>query len=301
MPSGYVDLAGTLRLLAQVASGGAITISFSRNHGVDWTPISTITTSGAAVVDLSAWVRRQYDYRLRIELAGFGTGFDQLAIEDVVQHSQRALPALGVGDNQIHVSAGADEGTVTLEANSDASQNVNRTYLEYHPTLDNLIDGILQPKGGKGAVTFPVETPGDLKRLRFGTFYRARGAGDRWDYQVSFDRGASWIAVDAAVGPTPGAERFVTFDRIPAGTRQALVRFSGTQVNTLRIFDFRIDADYAEPNGTFTPLEIRYDWSEGGQARSDVHVAASADERYVIHCNATPVMRSLTVSRASGR
>ncbi|MDB4968340.1 MAG: hypothetical protein JWN44_4029 [Myxococcales bacterium] len=309
MASSYLDLSGALQLTAVVPSGGAITVAFSRNHGLDWQTVATIAASGARTIDLSPWVRRQYDYRVRIQLEGDGTGLDALAISDVVQHSQRALPALAVGDNAIHVTTGASggagsgpgEGTITLDANTDSSQTLNRVYTEYHPLVDGLLDTPLQPTGASGAITFPVATPGDLSRLRFGTFYRARAAADHWDYAVSFDQGQSFTTVDRAAGPTVGAERFVTFDRIPPGTRAALVRFAGAQVAALDIFDFRIDADYVEPVGGFAPIVVTYEWTENGQPRSDRHVIHSLDERYTIHCDATPVMRSLTVARADER
>ncbi len=301
MPSSYVDLKGTVQLDAQIPAGGQIVVSFSRNQGLDWTPIATVTSSGSTTIDTSPDVRRQYDYQLRFELDGAGTGIDSLSIIDTIQYSQRALPALGAGDNAIAVTTGPAEGTITLEANTDSTQTMNRVYTELHPTLENIVDGPIRPTGATGTITFPVATPGDLKRLRFGTFYRARDGGDRWDYQVSFDQGASFVAVDAAEGPAVGAEKFVTFDQIPPGVRQALVRFAGTQTNTLNLFDFRIDADYAEPSGGFAPIKVTYEWTENGQAHSDVQVLTQTNQTYSIHCDSTPLMGSLIVERADAK
>lgn len=298
MPSSYVDLGGALRLDARVPSGGRVAVAFSRNHGLDWSPVSTFTAGGSYTVDLSPWVRRQYDYRLRIELDGAGTGLDALSIVDTIQYSQRALPALGAGDNTIRVTTGAAQGTLTLEAGSDSTQTLNRVYTELHPIVDGLVEAPLRPSGGRGAITFPLATPGDLVRLRFGTSYRARGAGDRWDYEVSFDGGASFTRVASAAGPNVGGERFVAVDAIPPGTRAALVRFAGTQTDTLNLFDFRIDADYAEPAGGFAPLRVTYQWEENGKPRSHTRVIAASDVSYTIHCDATPKMRALTVERA---
>ncbi|MGZ3428339.1 MAG: hypothetical protein ACXVCV_16920 [Polyangia bacterium] len=297
MPSSYVVLGGALTLTARVAAGGRIDLSFSRNHGVDWTPVASISVTGEQTIDLTPFVRRLYDYRIRVELVGAGTGIDALAVRDVIQHSQRALPALDSGDNQIQFSAGPDEGTITLEAGTDSSQTRNLVYTELHPIVDGLVDAPLHPTGASGSITFPVTTPGNLVRLRFGSSYRARGAADRWDYQVSFDGGQSFVPVDAAVGPTVGDERFVTFTQIPPNTQQALVRFAGTQSNTLNLFDFRIDADYAEPRGGFAPVRVTYVWDEDGQTRTDMHVAASPAATYTIHCDGKPHMRSLVVER----
>ena len=298
MPSSYVVLGGALTLTARLGAGGRIDVAFSRNHGLDWTPVATIDHDGAQTVDLTPWVRRLYDYELRVTLVGAGTGFDALAVRDQIQHSQRALPALAQGDNQIHFHAGPDEGTVTLEAATDPTGHGNLVYTELHPIVDGLGDAPLHPTGASGSITFPVSTPGALVRLRFGSFYRARAAGDRWDYEVSFDDGKHFIPVASAAGPTVGDERFVSFDQIPPGTRRALVRFAGTQRDTLDLFDFRIDADYAEPRGGFAPVRITYVWDEGGQTRMDSHVATTPDETYTIHCDDTPHLRALVVERA---
>ena len=74
-------------------------------------------------------------------------------------------------------------------------------------------------------------------------------------------------------GPFRGNCKYVTFSEIPAGTKSALVRFSGTQGNTCCIFDFRIDADYKEPAGGFRPVQVTYVWDEAGVEKKDVHVA----------------------------
>jgi hypothetical protein len=141
-----------------------------------------------------------------------------------------------------------------------------------------------------------VSTPGDLRRLRFGSFYRARAAADHWDYLVSFD-GVRFTAVDRAAGPTVGDERFVTFDRVPTGARQAWIRFAGHRADTLMMFDFRIDADYAEPAGGFAPVAVTYAWDEDGQPQRQTHVATSASDDWAIHCGKTPHMRQLVLER----
>ncbi len=298
MPSSYVILDGTLALTARLGAGGHVDVSISRNHGLDWTPVASVTSAGAQAIDLGSFIRRRYEYQIRVALVGAGTGLDAIAERDDLQCSQRALPALAQGDNQIQFSAGPDEGTVTLEASTDPSQSANLVYTDLHPSVDGLADAPLHPTGPSGSITFPVTTPGDLLRLRFGTFYRARAAADRWDYQVSFDGGASFLLVDSAPGPAVDGERFVTFDSIPPGTRSALVRFAGTQKDTLDLFDFRIDADYHEPRGGFAPVRVTYQWDEGGQLHSDSRVAAAPATTYTIHCDSTPHMRSLIVERA---
>jgi hypothetical protein len=143
-----------------------------------------------------------------------------------------------------------------------------------------------------------VNTPGDMTRLRFGGHYRARDKKDGWDYQVSFDDGKTFQTVDRAAGPVAGSSKYVTFDKIPAGTKSAQVRFAGKAVNTTMLFRMRIDADYKEPQGGFRPVKITYKWEEDGQAKEDVHVAKSADEKYTIKCAAKPTMKSIVLEWA---
>jgi hypothetical protein len=297
MPSSYVYLGGTLELGAHLGGGGQIVVEGSRNHGLDWTALATVTTSGTQKIDLSSLVRRQYDYRLRVTLSGAGTGLDSLVVHNEIQHSQRALPALAQGDNHLRFVTGPHEGTITIEANTDGATAKALTWRDLHPTLTTIADAPLRPTAATGAITFPVITPGDLVRLRLSGFYRARAPGDEWQYQVSFDGGQHFTTVERTAGPTLGAEDFVTFTKVPAGVRQAQVRFAGTQKDTLNLFDFRIDADYAEPLGGFAPIRVTYTWDENGQEKSDVHDAKSTDESWIIHCDATPKMKSLVVER----
>ena len=297
MPSSYVVLGGTLSLTTRVQAGDHVDVSVSRNHGLDWTPVASVTTGGIQSLDLGPFIRRGYDYELRVALVGAGAGLDAVDVRDELQCSQRALPALARGDNQIRFSAGPDEGTITLEGSTDPN-SANLPYTALHPIVAGLADAPLRPTAATGSISFPVTTPGDLVRLRFGTFFRARSADDRWDYAVSFDGGASFIPVAAAVGPAVDGEEFVTFSAVPPGTRRALVRFAGTQKNTLEMFDFRIDADYREPKGGFAPVRVTYQWDEGGQPRSDTHVATTQATTYSIHCDAAPHMRALVVERA---
>jgi len=304
MPSSYVYLDGAMSGTFVVGQGGAVRVFFSRNNGLDWQEIFAKTQPGksAETIDLKPLTYRLYDYRLRFELAGAGTGLDSLHIEHDIQHSQRALPALAAGENTISFSAApAAEGTITIEGRTSPKTQGNQLVaLEFHPALEGVESGEhgLRMTGGEGSATFPVETPGDMVRLRLGMHYRARDARDGWDYLVSFDDGKTWTKAGRAGGPFPGNCEYVTFEDVPEGTRKALVRFLGTQRNTTLIFDCRIDADYVEPSGGFRPVKVTYVWEEGGVAKQNVHLATKPEETYTITCGEKPVMKSLTVELA---
>jgi hypothetical protein len=299
LPSSYVYLTGALSFTAAVGDGGSVAVSFSDNNGLDWKEVARVSAAGERRIDLGPLVLRRYDYRLKFELRGKGTGLDGLKLVHDVQHSQRSLPALTEGDNTITFSAGPAEGTVTVEgATNPAAKGKQLVYTDFRPRVEGFTPNLFIGPSGKGTITFPVATPGDLVRLRFGAHYRARDARDGLDYLVSFDDGKTWKAAGRAAGPTPGDCKYVTFEDVPAGARAALVRFAGTSRNATGIFNFRIDADYREPRGGFRPVKVTYAWEEAGKARQHVHVARRAREAYTIRCAARPMMKSLTVALA---
>jgi hypothetical protein len=297
MPCSYVYLTGKL---ATTVSGG-VTIAFSDNNGMDWRELAK-PAAGAQEIDLKPVVFRHYDYRLRVTFEGPGASITPPRIAHDVQHSQRALPALGQGDNTIAFTAGPDEGTISIEGSSIAAKGTLPTIDDFHVQVtgvdpERLKNGLVVPQNG-GTVTFPVETPNDLKRLRFGCDYRAGGEGEGWDLQVSFDDGKTFTTVDRAAGPTRQNAKFVTYSAIPPKTRKALVRFAGATKGNTILFRSRIDADYAEPHGAFAPVQVTYQWEENGQAKQDVHVAKAAKDTYKISCATKPKMIAIVLERA---
>jgi hypothetical protein len=302
MPTSYVYLGGKMTISGAVGKGGTVRVSFSRNHGLDWKEIyfASAGSTFSQTVDLQPFIHRLYDYRLRFELHGVGTHLDSLRMDHDIQHSQRALPALTQGDNTIKFSSGPPQGTLTIEGNTRTAHPHILNVREFRPRMDGVASnqyGLIMT-AGNGSVTFPIETPGDMTRLRFGCHYRARSAKDGWNLDVSWDEGQSWQTIDRAAGPVVGSCKFVSLDKIPAGTGKALVRFTGRQNNTAMIFSLRIDADYIEPNGGFYPVRTTYLWQENGEDKQHTHIANSPSETYVIRCDKKPFMKSLIVELA---
>jgi hypothetical protein len=299
MPSSYVYLSGRAEMKAAVGTGGSVRVEYSDNNGLDWREVARVDSSGAREIDLKPLVSRRYDYRLRLTLAGAGTKVEALKLTHDVQHSQRALPALGQGENHITFSAGPQEGTVTVQGNTDGTaKGKNLTLADFHPTIEGFKDHPLFLAGAKGSITIPVTTPGDLTRLRVGAHYRARGAKDAFDVEASFDEGKSWRPVGKLEGPTAGSSRYFVLADVPKGSRAARVRLAGRQSNTLGLFDLRVDGDYAQPHGGFAPVKVTYVWEEGGVEKRDEHVASKPEETYTISCAAKPVLKRFVVERA---
>ncbi len=182
-----------------------------------------------------------------------------------------------------------------MEASNKGKQLL---YTDFHPERKNIGDKLATLTGGSGEITFPIETPGEMTRLRIGAYYRARDARDAWDVQVSFDGGKTFENVDHLSGPFVGMGKAMVVSKIPAGARAALVRFSGAQRNTLMLQNARIDADYHEPQGGFRPVKITYTWEENGQPKQDIHIAKQPGETYTIACTAKPTMKSIVLELA---
>ena len=302
MPSSYVYLGGELKFKAVVGRGGEIVVSFSDNNGLDWRKVRTIAKSGDVTLDLKPLVFRRYDYRLKFEMAGAGTGLDALSIRHDVQHSQRPLPALAQGNNTITFSTAPDEGTVTLEGSTlMKNRGKQLVYTDFHPRTRNIRDDrlMIDPAKPDGEISYVVSTPGDMTRMTILTHYRARDKRAGWNVQVSYDDGRTFKSVATCPGGTPFFGVFTEVTDIPPHTRSAVVRWTGTTFwNATMIFNHRIDAWYVEPNGGFRPVKVTYRWEEGGIEKTDEHVATKPNETYTITCESNPLMKSLIVELA---
>ncbi len=299
MPTSYVYLTGKVQLDAKVGEGGKVRLFFSDNNGQDWTPIASVEESGKQDIDIQKNCLRRYDYRLRVILEGKGTGLDALRIAHDIQCSQRALPNLGAGDNTISFSAGPQEGTVTVEGTSYPDhKKKNVIAMDFHPALKDIEEQYFRVKADGASVTFPISTPGEMTRLRMGGHYRVREKDDQWEMQVSFDGGKTFKTVDTQTGPYQGICKYITVSDIPAGKKEAQVRWVGKQRNTTCLFLVRIDADYKLPNAGFKPVKVTYLWEEGGIENKDEHVASKADDTWTVKCFGKPTMKSIVLELA---
>jgi hypothetical protein len=307
MPSSYVYLTGQLEL----AAVGSVAVSYSDNNGLDWkpiTPLSALRETGVVAFDLKPLVYRRYDYRLKFELKSPDASISALKIIHDIQHSQRVLPILDKGDTKISFSAGAPEGTITIEGNlphngTDPVAAKNLLFSAFHPTLKNVEPKNFTADKGAGSVTIPVQTPGDMTRIRLGAFWHASKPEDKWTVDVSFDNGKSFAPFTTLAGPNIGNSAYVTFgggDKVPANSRNALIRLASNAAanNSLWLQQLRIDADYKEPHGGFAPVKVTYAWEENGEPKTNTHIATSPTDTYTIHCETKPRMKSITLELA---
>ncbi|NQT21319.1 MAG: hypothetical protein HQ592_16555 [Planctomycetes bacterium] len=284
-------------------AGGQLAVSYSTNNGLDFAPLSTITTAGEFSIPLGAEIIRRYCYHLRLELSGADARLEGLRIESEVQCSQRALPTLARGDNTITVTAGPPVSTVTLEGRlaTDAVPR-NALYSDFHPTVENLqVPAGAEPTslGTPGTLTFPVQCPGDIRKIRFGGQTRAHGPQDKVRYLVSCDDGESWELVWENHESYRNLTHYVEFDAVPAGTRQVLVRYELTEEAATRLFHFRIDVDYVDGPQALHPFKVVYSWTEGGEPKWHEQVIAAVPATYHITVEGEPEMESIALATVS--
>jgi len=300
MPSSYVYLSGTLEFTPVVGKDGSVAVQFSDCNGNEWKDVGTYKDAAAQKVDLTALCFRRYDYQLRVTLKGAGTGLDALKVSHDIQHSQRPLPAFDQGENTLTFSAGPAEGTVTVEPTLNPGYKDKQVFAaQFKPELVNtaLENGGISLKGASGTATFPIETPGEITRVRIESYYRSRNAADTWEYQVSFDGGKTFKSIGKTPSPGYGPTQQGVFGAVctdvPAGAKKVLVRFAGTQNTVAILFTLRIDVDYKEPAGGFQPVKVTYKWQEAGQDKEQVFVAKKPDEVWKVNCAAKPLMKSI--------
>ncbi|MCL2648686.1 MAG: transglutaminase-like domain-containing protein [Phycisphaerales bacterium] len=314
MPTSYVYLSGQLVCDARIQDGGAIVISYSDNNGLDWKPLATLSQSGEQKIDLTSLVFRRYDYRLKFDIQGWHNAYlTSLQFIHDFQCSQRALPALGQGENTLTFSAGllapgsaggsasVNESTLTIEPAPTKYKDKALIAADYHAVLNNMTEndvGNFSPSGSDASITYTITTPTPVTRLRLGSQYRARGQ-THWLYQVSFDQGKTFTTMHQTVDHNRSDFAWITYDKIPANTTAAQVRFTavGSGEGNLILFHHRIDADYALPSG-FTPILATYTWVESGQEKSNTHISFAPADTWKIVCPTKPTMKSLTLERA---
>jgi hypothetical protein len=300
MPCNYVYLDGEMTSKPVVGQGGSIAASISFNNGLDWKPVAKFDKSGDQKTDLKDAVFNKYDYRVKFDFSGTGTGLDALSFVHAIQHSQAPLPIITAGDNKITFDAGAQEGTITVQGNmnSDAAGDKVLSIADFHPTVQGCNVKKFLLSSGHATAIVPVATPGDITRLRLGVHWRARDPRDGYDIQASFDNGATWKSIGKLGQANPGASTYLVCSDVPAGKKEVQLKFEGSQKNTTCIFDLRVDVDYKEPAGGFRPVKITYVWDEGGQEKTDVHVAKTPQDAYTIKCGEKTTVKSFAVELA---
>ena len=314
MRSPWVYLGGSVRFWAECNDvGDRVTASISTDNGRTFRRIGSVTKSvgPSADIDIGSFVERRYAYWLKIEMLSAGTGtvgLKYVVLENDFQHAPRTLPWLAKGANSMTVSADSDTSiatrTVSCRITPDSAYSKNESVHSMGVKFDNLDvreEGCWW-KGGTGAMTVPISTPGEITALRFGAQVRARGQKDLVRMLASFDGGSTWTEAAKIAGPTPGTTQYFKFTQIPAGARKALLKYELTGNNTVGIFSFRVDADYRDPLAApgFRPFRVVHRWKENGQEKSHAQTIPRLPFSYPIAAESDPEMVSVSYEMPTG-
>ncbi|HVX13781.1 MAG TPA: hypothetical protein VHC22_21545 [Pirellulales bacterium] len=306
LSSPYVYLNGRLSLRPwRKATADSVAVSLSTNNGRTFQKIWSADETGwnRADVDLSPHIFRRYAYWLKIELKSDspqGAGLADFAVENGIQHAPRSMPFLGRGENALTVAADGDPTiatrTVTCRLAAEPGFQENETSETMGLTFENLnlAHGGCWWQGGTGAMTVPVETPGEIVALRFGGHFRARGEKDLLVVRVSFDEGRTWQEAARVAGPTQGRTEYFRFDKVPPAAKRTLLRYEMTGNNTVGVLSFRVDADYRDPTGVgFRPFEVVHRWHEADREKEWRETVERLPHSYRITTAAEPEMLSV--------
>ena len=319
LSSPYVYLGGRLSLKAwRQGEADSVTVSLSTNNARTFQTIWSADQTGwnMAEVDLSPSILRRYAYWIKIELhsdSPRGTGLAEFSVENRIQHAPRTMPFLSQGENTLTVAVDGDPTiatrTVTGRLAAEPGFSENETSETMGVIFDNLklAHGGCWWQGGTGAMTVPVETPGDIVALRFGGHIRARGQKDLVKINVSFDDGRTWQEAAQIAGPTQGRTEYFRFDNVPPAVTRALLRYEMTGNNTVGVLNFRVDADYRDPTAAavFQPFEVVHRWRESTSEKERRETVNRLPYQYQITTAAEPEMLSveyrMPVKKVDGR
>jgi hypothetical protein len=300
MVSPYVYLGGRLRLkVVGTSPGDRVVVTISTNNGRSFAPLFASQTDGPteAMVELKDKIFRRYAYLLRTELTG-RAGIAAFVLENDFQHAPRTLPWLGKGKNAITAAADTDPAVATRSLAFKITPDPEFTKNETSGTMGVAFDNVdlrhdaCWWKGGTGTMTVPIDVPGDLVALGLSAQVRVRDAKDRIRISSSTDGGRSWKEIGVMAGPTQGRTGHFRVNNWPAGTRQVLVRFEMTGVNTAGVQNCRFDADYRDPLAAkaFRPFRVVHRWKEDGLAKSHQETIAKLPAQYTIETQREPEM-----------
>ena len=311
-----------------------VAIAASADGGATWKELWTHDEAGVRDfrVALREVVCGKLDYLLRFEMRAGPIAADvalqDLRIETVVQVNPFLLPALRLGETAIEVSAGEQLETVSLipDLNSPEyramiveEQNVVTAREGNH---EKWVRGICaRTPGRESYLVFKVQTPGPMKRLRWGGRFERAGGQSKLYY--SFD-GKSWKekpwSFEHALKETRNKHRasvanYEAIRTFPKDLNTVWVKFWFLKEAPVKehchlhlMTGLRIDADYLQAGADLPPVpcEVIYCWEEiHDERREKTHTekVASYPHRYKVRVAGTeePVMKWVRMQLSESR
>jgi len=275
--------------------GDSVSVAVSTDHGHSWQPVWQSEEGGSSNVELPLpGVAAQHQYLVRFALKG-GATLKKLELRTVTQLNKLTLPILDLGRNTIDVVAGEPTETILLwpELQNNSFEKTVHSSANVESGEASDWHGCLWLKeAGTGNIVYQLEAPGDMTELTYGGRFYNRAAGSTIALAHSTDGGGTWTT-SWTLTDTKDPWDDVHFEtvKLPAGTRQVLVRYTLSSsvagaYSGCSIYSVRMEARYQPKHASFEPLEVTYNWDElhdgAWVERSHTQLITRSRQRYFI-------------------
>ena len=300
-------------------------IAVSTTNGLTWTPVWQAGETGnvRAQLDLIGEVSGAYEILVRVTLqaatAAENARLNSLQITPRTMLNSKTQPSLRLGKNTVYVGIGEQTDSVVLWP--DLQGQRYKPYVVEERNIATLAEhkgytGVMFAARAKeeAFVVYRIDTPMDMTRVTYGgRFYnRAPKAAIRLAH--SFDGGRTWSETYALTSTEPPWDviHYETLDKVPAGTRSVLMRYSLNASEAgdaaCSIYAVRMEANHRPVAPGFQPLEVTFRWNEVQPdrtlvSRSHTQRIDKVPCRYAINVGGAdhPVVESLQVNLAGAQ
>ncbi len=291
--------------------GRGVSVSVSRDTGINWTKIDLGANGQASLLDEVAGVM---EYLVKVELAADDSQLSALAIETITQLNRPALPGLVRGANRVQLRLGPQVETIQFQPSIIGGNHHRTVYaeqdLDVEPT-PGFYKPTLRPaeKGKPCRATWKIETPTPITDLTYGGTVCVKGVKNRvtllhsWDdrnyisdYEKTKDTDRFDLMVEAPVSS------------VPAGIRTAYLRYEFQTENYPKSYSgpgiqMALMTVHHQPRAAaFAPIEVTYCWIEhresGDLERRHTERVTSPAHEYTINVGGfrNPTMKWVRVN-----
>jgi hypothetical protein len=306
-PSGAAVVSGR----AVLGAGGALRLLVSVDEGVSWTEVWRTDQPGTSdiSVDLSTWLDGRYAFRLRFAFDGpaGAVRVTDLALDVNTQAAQMPLPALKPGPNRITLDLGDQTEVMEFFPELKTQEDLLRYAIEVKDLRMSKYY-IEPPSGGTGEATFRVTAPAgrELAWLLVGGIMRTSNPAHPDEFiEIAVSAGVPTDFKTVWTSDVPPEIEHWQYEvdhrvDLPAGTREAFVRYRLNRLDEGALGVPRIVAHYRRPQPATLPDGVRltYAWRENGRSKTHEQVVTTFPFTYTIDvpADATVEMDTLTLA-----
>ncbi len=292
------------------AKGRGITLSVSRDVGINWQPVE-LKSGQAQCIDQVAGTT---EYLVKVELADADALLSALTLETITQLNRHAIPSLRRGPNRVQLRLGPQVETVQFRP-SVVGGNHRRTVF-----AEQLVDVEKEPgrykptlrpaENGKPCyVTWKIETPTPIIDLLYGGSVCVRGQSDRVALLHSWDD-RRYVKDYEKTDPAPPWDLMVhsAVTNVPPNTATAYLRYEFQTARAARSYggpgiQMATMTVHHQPRAAcFVPIEVTFCWIEhrpdGDVERRHTELVPSSAHEYTINVGGyrDPTMKWLRIN-----